>query len=121
MPLDQTAHSHPSSILHPPSSLLHPPYSPRSPQTDTLPMLMLAPEPTAVRSPDAAFHVQTEGLLHPWVRREWLLTNGIGGFASSTVVGCNIRRYHGLLVAATLPPVGRVMLLNRIGEILKVD
>ena len=38
--------------------------------------------------------------------REWLETNGIGGFASSTIVGMNTRRYHGLLTAATKPPVG---------------
>ncbi len=39
--------------------------------------------------------------------REWILANGIGGYASSTVSGMNMRRYHGLLVAATRPPVGR--------------
>jgi glycogen debranching enzyme len=37
------------------------------------------------------------------LRREWLETNGIGGFASSTIIGLNTRRYHGLLVAATRP------------------
>ena len=42
--------------------------------------------------------------------REWLETNGIGGFASSTIAGMNTRRYHGLLVAATRPPVGRYVL-----------
>src|SRR5262245_14114318 len=41
--------------------------------------------------------------------REWLLTNGLGGFASSTVVGANSRRYHGPLVAAARPPVRRVV------------
>ena len=45
------------------------------------------------------------------LEREWLETNGIGGFASSTIVGVNTRRYHGLLVAATKPPVGRIVLL----------
>jgi glycogen debranching enzyme len=39
-------------------------------------------------------------------KREWLETNGLGGYASSTVAGLNTRRYHGLLVAATKPPVG---------------
>jgi len=43
------------------------------------------------------------------LRREWLETNGIGGFASGTINGCNTRRYHGLLVAATKPPVGRLV------------
>ena len=51
-------------------------------------------------------------------RREWLETNGIGGYASSTIVGLNTRRYHGLLVAATRPPVGRMVLLAKIEETL---
>lgn len=53
--------------------------------------------------------------------REWLETNGLGGFASSTIVGLNTRRYHGLLVAATRPPVGRVVLLSKLEETLIVD
>ncbi len=54
-------------------------------------------------------------------RREWLETNGIGGFASSTMVGMNTRRYHGLLVAATTPPVGRMVLLSKLEETLVID
>jgi predicted glycogen debranching enzyme len=50
--------------------------------------------------------------------REWLETNGIGGFASSTVVGCNTRRYHALLCAATQPPLGRMVLVNKADETL---
>src|SRR6201993_4648468 len=53
-------------------------------------------------------------------RREWLETNGIGGFASSTITGLNTRRYHGLLVAATKPPVGRMVLLSKLEETLIV-
>jgi predicted glycogen debranching enzyme len=48
--------------------------------------------------------------------REWLETDGLGGFASSTIVGANTRRYHGLLIAATQPPVGRRVLLSRVEE-----
>jgi predicted glycogen debranching enzyme len=48
--------------------------------------------------------------------REWLETNGIGGYASSTLSGANIRKYHGLLVAATQPPVGRVVMLSKLVE-----
>jgi len=44
-------------------------------------------------------------------RREWLLTNGIGGYAMGTVSGINTRRYHGHLVAATRPPTERTLLL----------
>ena len=63
---------------------------------------------------------ETYGELKPFVRQEWLLTNGVGGFAGGTVVGANTRRYHGLLVAATLPPVGRVVALSRYAENLLV-
>ena len=55
------------------------------------------------------------------ITREWLETNGIGGFASSTIVGLNTRRYHGLLVAATRPPVARMVLLSKLEETLIVD
>ena len=50
------------------------------------------------------------------LEREWLETNGIGGFASSTIVGVNTRRYHGLLVAAIKPPVERLVLLSKVEE-----
>src|SRR6267142_6076783 len=53
-------------------------------------------------------------------RLEWLETNGIGGFASSTIIGLNTRRYHGLLIAATQPPVGRMLLLSKVEETLVV-
>ncbi len=48
--------------------------------------------------------------------REWLCTNGIGGFASGTVAGPLSRRYHGLLVAALTPPVGRTLLVAKLDE-----
>ncbi|MGA3067486.1 MAG: amylo-alpha-1,6-glucosidase [Tepidisphaeraceae bacterium] len=67
------------------------------------------------------YAIETYGELRPHIEEEWLLTNGLGTYAAGTVVGCNTRRYHGLLCAATTPPVGRVMLLNRVGEILVVD
>jgi predicted glycogen debranching enzyme len=51
-------------------------------------------------------------------RREWLETNGIGGFASSTITGLNTRRYHGLLTAALHPPVGRTVLLSKLEEVV---
>jgi predicted glycogen debranching enzyme len=53
--------------------------------------------------------------------REWLETNGIGGFSSSTISGLNTRRYHGLLIAATKPPVGRFVLLSKLEETLIID
>lgn len=57
-----------------------------------------------------------DSLPDPVLEREWLETNGIGGYASSTICGANTRRYHGLLVAATQPPVGRCVLLSKIEE-----
>src|ERR1700739_1053624 len=59
--------------------------------------------------------------LEAGLRREWLETNGLGGFASATINGCNTRRYHGLLVAATKPPVGRFVLLAKLEETLIVN
>ncbi len=52
---------------------------------------------------------------------EWLETNGLGGYASSTVSGANSRRYHGLLVAAMHPPVGRTVILSKLEDTLLVD
>jgi predicted glycogen debranching enzyme len=53
-------------------------------------------------------------------RLEWLLADGLGGYASSTVLGLNTRRYHGLLVAALEPPVGRMVLLSKLDEVLEL-
>ncbi len=52
--------------------------------------------------------------------REWLETNGIGGFASSTIIGLNTRRYHALLCTALNPPSGRAVLLSRVEEVLLI-
>ena len=54
-------------------------------------------------------------------QREWLVTNGIGGFASGTVAGSATRRYHGLLVAALKPPAGRTLLVGGIDELATID
>jgi predicted glycogen debranching enzyme len=67
------------------------------------------------------FKRETCGDLEVALRREWLETNGLGGFASSTIIGLNSRRYHGLLVAATKPPVGRLVLLSKFEETLFID
>ncbi|MEW6250194.1 MAG: amylo-alpha-1,6-glucosidase [Planctomycetota bacterium] len=50
------------------------------------------------------------------IAREWLVTNGIGGFAAGTVAGALTRRYHGLLLAALQPPVGRRLLVAKLDE-----
>lgn len=48
--------------------------------------------------------------------REWLVTNGLGGYASGTVCGVPTRRFHGLLIAALPGPLGRMMMLNHLTE-----
>lgn len=50
------------------------------------------------------------------LQREWLVTNGLGGFAAATIVGCPTRRYHGLLIAALEPPARRLLLLSKLEE-----
>jgi predicted glycogen debranching enzyme len=54
------------------------------------------------------------------LKREWLETNDIGGFACATIAGANTRRYHGLLTAAIKPPVVRYLLLSKLEETLVI-
>jgi predicted glycogen debranching enzyme len=54
------------------------------------------------------------------LRREWLITNGLGGYGSGTISGMVSRRYHGLLIAALPAPYGRVVMLNHLAEHLHV-
>ena len=64
------------------------------------------------------FHSQQLNSFEAASSLEWLETNGLGGYASSTVSGANSRRYHGLLVAAMNPPVGRTVVLSKLDETL---
>ena len=57
-----------------------------------------------------------QGSLDELLTREWLITNGLGGYASSTVLGVNTRRYHGLLVSSKRPPLERIVLLSAMLE-----
>jgi len=52
-------------------------------------------------------------------KKEWLVTNGIGGYASSTIINANTRKYHGLLIAAHNPPGWRVVHLSKLDERFK--
>lgn len=54
-------------------------------------------------------------------RCEWLVTNGLGGFGCGTVAGLLTRRYHGLLIAAQKPPLGRLRLLTKLDETAEYD
>ena len=65
-------------------------------------------------------HAINPGDPQPSLKTEWLLTNGLGGYAMGTALGANTRRYHGLLIAATKPPVGRIVALHSIIEKLTV-
>jgi predicted glycogen debranching enzyme len=53
--------------------------------------------------------------------KEWLETNGLGGWASSTICGTNTRNYHGMFVLATRPPVGRLVILSKLEEVVVID
>ena len=55
------------------------------------------------------------------LKREWIITNGIGGYASSTMIGANTRRYHGLLIAPLSAPARRHLILSKIDESIEID
>lgn len=55
------------------------------------------------------------------IEKEWIITNGIGGFASSTMIGANTRRYHGLLIAPLTPPARRHLILSKVDESIEID
>lgn len=54
------------------------------------------------------------------LKKEWLITNGIGGFASSTIIGANTRKYHGLLIAPLTPPARRYLILSKVDESIQI-
>lgn len=55
------------------------------------------------------------------LQREWIITNGIGGYASSSMIGANTRKYHGLLVAPFTPPGNRNLILSKLDESIEID
>jgi predicted glycogen debranching enzyme len=58
------------------------------------------------------------GRVNQWLNREWIVTNGLGGYASGTLSGAVTWRYHGLLIAALPAPIGRTTMLNHLGEFI---
>src|SRR5713101_2152927 len=72
-------------------------------------------------APVVQFGREICGALLEAEKREWLVTNGIGGFASGTVAGLLTRRYHGLLIAALKPPLGRTLLVAKLEELAEYD
>ncbi len=77
--------------------------------------------PGSQERPHVAFGREVCGDLEAGLRREWLVTNGIGGYASATVPGVLTRSYHGLLVAALDPPVERTVLVAGLVEWVVYD
>jgi predicted glycogen debranching enzyme len=74
-------------------------------------------KPSAASADDLTLlrlHRDTLGDFDGATRREWLVTNGIGGFAAGSVAGANTRRYHGMLIAALHPPVARTLLVAKL-------
>lgn len=54
------------------------------------------------------------------LNKEWIITNGIGGFSSSTIIGANTRKYHGLLIAPLTPPARRYLVLSKLDESIEI-
>ncbi len=77
-----------------------------------------SPAPPPLVAPTFRLDATEPGRLDRLLNTEWLLTNGLGGFAMGTVAGVPARRYHGLLIAAAKPPVDRIMALNAMVESL---
>ncbi len=76
---------------------------------------------TVLEFPLVSFGREICGDLFAALRREWLVTNGLGGYASGTLAGVNTRRYHGVLVAALTPPVARTVLVGGLVEWASCD
>ncbi len=82
---------------------------------------LAAKDTAAAGAPAVDFGREICGSLEEAEPREWLVTNGLGGFASGTVAGLLTRRYHGLLVAALEPPLGRTLLVAKFDETARCD
>lgn len=59
--------------------------------------------------------------LEEGLKKEWIITNGMGGYSSSTIIGANTRKYHGLLVAPLVPPGNRQVILSKLDECIELE
>lgn len=66
-------------------------------------------------------YTKDELALEKAITKEWVITNGLGGFASSTIIGANTRKYHGLLVAPLSPPARRHVILSKLDEAIEIE
>lgn len=73
-----------------------------------------------MKAPSIAFGKEALSHFEEAAEKEWIITNGLGGYASSTVLGVNTRKYHGLLVAALRPPGNRWVCLSKLDEELHI-
>jgi predicted glycogen debranching enzyme len=80
-----------------------------------------ARDPGAPTAPTLGWGRAVCGNLAVAETREWLVTNGIGGYAAGTIAGLHTRRYHGLLIAALTPPLGRTLLVTKFDETATLD
>src|SRR5437660_6016159 len=78
-------------------------------------MIRSSYQPTVVRT--LRWHPR-ESSRETLLAREWLVTNGLGGYSSGTVSGAITRRYHGLLIASLPAPLGRVVMWSHVSEVL---
>ena len=58
--------------------------------------------------------------LEKGLKTEWIITNGLGGYAASSIIGANTRKYHGLLVAPLTPPARRFLVLSKLDESIEI-
>ena len=59
--------------------------------------------------------------LEKGLQTEWIITNGIGGYSASSIIGANTRRYHGLLVVPLTPPARRFVILSKVDESIVIN
>jgi predicted glycogen debranching enzyme len=78
-------------------------------------------EPSQIPEPRVMLWDRADSSREILLSREWLVTNGLGGYASGTISGAITRRYHGLLIAALPAPLGRMVMWSHISEVLRYD
>ena len=64
---------------------------------------------------------EIDGRVKKALKRDWIITNGIGGFCSQSEIGCNTRKYHGLLIAPLTPPARRFLILSKLYESIETN
>src|SRR5687767_11555847 len=76
--------------------------------------------PNLIRTIDVRGTAHAADDLRHTLNKQWLVTNGLGGYASGTISGAVTWRYHGLLIAALPAPLGRTLMLNHLTECVRL-